>query len=398
MLSSKEIKKLLREEELVFSPLLNPEEQVQQGGIDVRLGVGFIVTKHSRAASLDPASMAGTNLQLESYQEYLYVPLGEDLVLHPGETVLGSTLEYIALPPYLAGMVIGRSSWGRHGLTIATALMINPGTKSCITLELINHGRLPINLYPTLRVGKIVLHRISDSEAMTTRYQHAIGPEFPRLHQDSELKFLGRYPTASQVVIGITGFINSDKSRIARKLAERLGFALKSTSREAAHEMEKRGLYPTSAEEIHKLKMMIRKDASNDVFARRALERGLEYNPLGIIIDDICHPSEIAYLRSLPNVRLVTTIANDQYRRERFYLWNKGSVLDGDSAFENADRRTRKGLDLKGEKNPHADKLEACAKQANHLVHTSKGPQQTEKDIEEIVRSMPMSLRDLRQL
>ena len=62
----------------------------------------------------------------------------EGFVLHPGEFVLGSTLEMVSLPDDLAARVEGKSSLGRLGLlTHATAGFVDPGFNGHVTLGLL---------------------------------------------------------------------------------------------------------------------------------------------------------------------------------------------------------------------------------------------------------------------
>ncbi|GAH46269.1 unnamed protein product, partial [marine sediment metagenome] len=93
-----------------------------------------------------------------------YVPLGNDFILHPNQFVLGITLEWIHFPKDLAGYVIGRSSWGRQGLIIATATGVHPGFSGCLVLELSNSGEVPIHIYPGLRIAQLFVHRLETEE------------------------------------------------------------------------------------------------------------------------------------------------------------------------------------------------------------------------------------------
>lgn len=195
MLTKEEIIDELESENLILSPLLDREEQVKHGGIDIRLGIAFIVSRNSRTPLIDPIERARNKKPLEYYQERLLRPIGEPLVLLPGETVLGATLEYIVLPPTIFGVISGRSSWGRMGLRIASGLFVTPGNKGCLTLELVNRARMPINVHPGLRIGQLLLNRvpseaiISNSLLDESRYKYAIGPEFSKLHFDPEVIF-----------------------------------------------------------------------------------------------------------------------------------------------------------------------------------------------------------------
>jgi dCTP deaminase len=89
-----------------------------------------------------------------------YVPFGKSIVLHPQKFVLGCTLEYVRVPEGHVAYVIGRSSWGRLGLVVATAIGIHPGYSGCITLELRNLGETPIVLYPGQTIAQVFVHRV----------------------------------------------------------------------------------------------------------------------------------------------------------------------------------------------------------------------------------------------
>ena len=99
--------------------------------------------------------------QIAEYQEKYYVPFGYSFVLHPSQFVIGCTLEYVSLPEDVCALVVGRSSWGRLGLIIATASKVGPGFKGVLTLELVNLGNVPIFVYPASRIAQLVLYRVS---------------------------------------------------------------------------------------------------------------------------------------------------------------------------------------------------------------------------------------------
>lgn len=169
------------ENRLVVLPLVHPK-QVGEASVDVRLGNEFYVVARTRANSFEISSE--TIKAPSSYYESYKLPPGEFIVLHPGEFMLGSTLEYLSLPPDLMAYVIGRSSLGRLGLIIATATHVAPGYKGTLTLELTNVGTLPIQLWPGVRIAQLVVHRLSRSVgegyASHGRYPFAVGPEPPR--------------------------------------------------------------------------------------------------------------------------------------------------------------------------------------------------------------------------
>ena len=134
--------------------MVDKKRQIGQGLIDLRLGNDFIITNRTRFSIIDPIEDFHTiRSKIGAYQQRLYVDIGSKLALHPNQIVLGCTLEYVRLPPDLLAYVIGRSSWGRLGLVIATATLVHPGFTGVITLEMVNLGDAPIALYPGVRIG-----------------------------------------------------------------------------------------------------------------------------------------------------------------------------------------------------------------------------------------------------
>ncbi|MDN6376394.1 dCTP deaminase, partial [Corynebacterium sp.] len=105
-------------------------------------------------------------------------------ILHPGEFVLGSTLEFVTVPDNLAARLEGKSSLGRLGLlTHSTAGFVDPGFNGHITLELSNTANLPIALYPGMKIGQLALFGLSSaaespygSGPLGSKYQGQRGP------------------------------------------------------------------------------------------------------------------------------------------------------------------------------------------------------------------------------
>ena len=116
----------------------------------------------------------------------------EGFVLHPGEFVLGTTLETVSLPDDLAARVEGKSSLGRLGLlTHATAGFVDPGFTGHVTLELSNVATLPIMLWPGMKIGQLAFFRLSSpaeypygSEKYGSHYQGQRGPTASRSFQN----------------------------------------------------------------------------------------------------------------------------------------------------------------------------------------------------------------------
>lgn len=176
LLSDRDIRAEIRAGRLGIEPF--DEKLVQPSSVDVRLDNFFRVFNNTRYTHIDPARQQDELTTLVQADE------GEPFVLHPGEFVLGSTLEQCTLPDDLAGRLEGKSSLGRLGLlTHSTAGFIDPGFSGHITLELSNVANLPITLWPGMKIGQLCLLRLTSpaehpygSSAVGSKYQGQRGP------------------------------------------------------------------------------------------------------------------------------------------------------------------------------------------------------------------------------
>lgn len=158
VLSDRDIKKALKSKRLIIKPALDLSSQLGSCVVDLRLGSTFRVFNHSSVAVIDPHDpglMDKITTVVEMGQE-------EAFILHPGEFVLAVTREYIEVPDDLTGRLEGRSSIGRLGVVIhSTAANIECGFRGHITLELANMGRIPVKLYPGMRICSISFEQLS---------------------------------------------------------------------------------------------------------------------------------------------------------------------------------------------------------------------------------------------
>jgi dCTP deaminase len=158
MLSGHEVASRLLNTEtgLAITPLVD-SDQIGDASVDLRLGPDFVVMRRSTAvAAFDPARVDEIAQRVRDYQDYLRRPPGSAFYLHPGEFAIARTLEYVTLPEGISAQVAGRSSWGRLGLVIQTAPLIQPSFRGTITLELANVGTVPIVLYVGLRIAQVM--------------------------------------------------------------------------------------------------------------------------------------------------------------------------------------------------------------------------------------------------
>lgn len=157
---------------LIVTPILDPS-QIGSASIDVRLSYEFVSVKRGNIGFLDPRNLDGGRHRFRTPH---HLNRGERFYLHPNEMVLASTLEYVRLPLNLAAYVTSRSKWGRLGLVIATATAIHPGFTGTITLELVNHGTIPIALYPGLDVAQLIIHSVENATAYDGALSRQTGP------------------------------------------------------------------------------------------------------------------------------------------------------------------------------------------------------------------------------
>ncbi|MGB8658109.1 MAG: dCTP deaminase [Candidatus Zixiibacteriota bacterium] len=195
VLSKNEILHYLKEKKpekgIIISPTPDQQTQIGRCSIDIRLGYEFIITKETQLPILDVADFENLKKNIMQYQERIRIGYGDPFILHPREFVLGASFEYISLPLDLMAYVVGRSSWGRLGLVIATATLIDPGFKGVITLELANIGKVPLKLYPCLRIAQLVFHKLSSpTEGYTGEYSISTGPKFSEIYNDKEIPWI----------------------------------------------------------------------------------------------------------------------------------------------------------------------------------------------------------------
>lgn len=151
---------------LVISPRPDLVELKRTGGasVDLRLGTWFMAMKARRHSVLDVYDQKDDAPTVADLTNRYYVPFGGKFILHPRSFVLAVTLEWIRIPHSLAGMVTGKSSWGRRGLIIETAPGIHPGFTGCLTLELSNVGEIPIAISPGTQICQLFLHRLDQAK------------------------------------------------------------------------------------------------------------------------------------------------------------------------------------------------------------------------------------------
>jgi dCTP deaminase len=185
VLSDRTIRRLLGEGRIEIEPY--DESLLQPSSVDVRVDRYFRVFHNARYPFIDVREPQEDLTELVEADT-------EPFILHPGEFVLGSTLERIRLPDDLVARLEGKSSLGRLGLLIhSTAGFIDPGWDGHVTLELSNVANLPITIYPGMKIGQLSFVQLSEpaetpygSGGLGSKYQGQRGPTPSRYWQNFE--------------------------------------------------------------------------------------------------------------------------------------------------------------------------------------------------------------------
>jgi dCTP deaminase len=177
----------------VVTPSIAPPLQYSSNSVDLRLGWSFLVNVPSSYTHIDPSD---ESTSLSGYYKEVQVPICQEFILHPHQFVLASIMEYVCLPHDYYGLVLGRSTWGRLGLNIATASTVQAGYRGCLTLELRNLGESPLPLTVGTRIAQLCLIKVPKEESETGYLSSSgkyIGPvkaEIPKAYSDPDWSLL----------------------------------------------------------------------------------------------------------------------------------------------------------------------------------------------------------------
>ena len=184
VLSDRTIREQIAAGRIIIDPL--DPESIQPSSVDLRVDRRFRVFRGQKHPYID------VRKEQSDLTELVEVVEDEPFILHPGEFVLGSTLERITLPDDLVARLEGKSSLGRLGLLIhSTAGYVDPGWNGNLTLELSNVANLPITIYFGMRIGQISFIQMSTpvdrpygSPGLRSRYFGQTDPTPSRFFRD----------------------------------------------------------------------------------------------------------------------------------------------------------------------------------------------------------------------
>jgi dCTP deaminase len=188
ILSDHTIREELAAGRIVIDPVDGSD--IQPSSVDLHLDRYFRVFRNHTMRVIDVKE------DQEELTELVEIDLDDSFILHPGEFVLGSTLERVTLPVDLVARLEGKSSLGRLGLLIhSTAGFVDAGFDGHLTLELSNVANLPITLYPGMKIGQISFLRMTTpadvpygSAAVGSKYQGQRGPTPSRYFENFRVR------------------------------------------------------------------------------------------------------------------------------------------------------------------------------------------------------------------
>jgi len=189
VLADDRIFKLLRSQELIVHPILD-EGQISGGRIDLRLDNVLYFIRRFEREFYDPMLYVGR--EPERYVEERIIPYDGRFVLHPNDYALAPLFEFVRVPKSLVGRLDGRSSLGRLGVVVhSTAGAVDPDYSGPLIMELMNHGMLPVVLYPLMRIATMTLMDLSGKARPYKGKYKGLRKFFgveSRLHEDEDLQ------------------------------------------------------------------------------------------------------------------------------------------------------------------------------------------------------------------
>lgn len=187
ILSDKDIKKSLSSGRIIITPKPDLKTQLGSCSVDLRLGQRFRIFDHSKYAYIDPKNAALTS----NMMKHVIVKPDEPFMLQPGDFVLATTIESLCLPDDLLARLEGRSSLGRLGIVVhSTASVFDPGWRGVIVMELGNLGRMPVALYPGMRICALTFEELSSPadvpyyKKKSAKYIDQSKPEASKISQE----------------------------------------------------------------------------------------------------------------------------------------------------------------------------------------------------------------------
>lgn len=186
-----EIEKIIDTQQLYIRPLLD-KSQVTNISVDLRLGCDFLVSIKCRDPFIDATRENDAYENIYKFYQETRRQIGETFFLHPNQTIMASSLEYIKLPNDVAAIIDMRSSYARMGLTMNSSL--EPGYCGCVSIVLTNTSMNPIKLTVGTRLFSIKFVKVSCETPgyleNRRKYMCQVRPVLSNIFEDKDLEYL----------------------------------------------------------------------------------------------------------------------------------------------------------------------------------------------------------------
>ena len=187
VLSDVDIRRYLALGKIKISPEL-PPDQYGSCSVDFRLGNEFNIFEHSRHPYIDLRNKRG----IEDLMRPVIVENDDAFILQPREFVLAITEECLELDDDVLGRLEGRSSLGRIGIIVhGTAGLFDPGWSGKATLELSNLSRMPVALYPGMRICSFTFEQLSSPSSVP--YRNKVGNKYAGQNRPLASRLAGEF-------------------------------------------------------------------------------------------------------------------------------------------------------------------------------------------------------------
>lgn len=370
---------------LFISPFLS--DNVNDTSIDLRLGHRVLVPDQTRVGSFDIFDQDQLTEKIEqtNYRE-LFIQYGKGFNLHPGQSILVGTLEYIGMPNDLEGYITLRSSLSRLPILANTAT-IHPCYRGVITLSFTSMASSPIVLRPGLRVAQMHLHKLSTSNfrESESRYDLAVGPAPSKLSMDPDLKFIG--PLNDPFIIGLVSTLGAGRTTAVKYFQERHGFEVFSLAEVIKNEANKQGL-PTTRDQLQVLGTRLRVNNHSGYLAQALIQsrRWLTNKNPYVLADGFKHPEEVEEFRK--KQRKFTLLAIDaplEIRWKRVRNLRRTGDPTTYEQFKELDAVDR-GISTNSTEN--GQQVEKVLQMANHIINNEKSQDEFFANLETLLQKV----------
>ena len=192
-LNKSQLQNLIEKDQLIIRPLLDKEKQLGAISIDFRLGSDFLVSFQGREPFID-VSGDSHNKPVKKFFEPTRRKIGQTFLLHPNQTVLCSSLEYVKMPDNLFAVLSMRSSYARLGLSLST--IVQPSYCGCFSIELTNTNNNPIRIRVGTRIFQARFFQANGTMTYHTgerKYVCQVRPIPSKAGEDRDLEILKRF-------------------------------------------------------------------------------------------------------------------------------------------------------------------------------------------------------------